>query len=240
MKALTWAPSHLGWLKLITTGSSFYNKLLSGAPNPAPSGPDPYWSDVVSLMHFDGANGSAVLVDETGLVWPNLSGGNIITTTRARFGSSLLLNSYIQPSTYPTAVVGTQDFTYEVFVYREGSTEFQLYNPSGPANNIYVNPNDNTLRFSDAYNWFITTSTVPIGSFVHLAICRAAGMLYLFINGVLGLKATNTTALPAAPFKLWNTTGGANTWVDEFRSTVGVGRYTSNFIPPTTPFANYS
>jgi hypothetical protein len=89
--------------------------------------------------------------------------------------------------------------------------------------------------------------TPNIGEWYHVAVSRVSGQIRLFINGIMqGLPvadantyfaATATTALMTQ-----RDNGGAvaNTgmlgWLDEFRLTKGVGRYTANFAPPTAAF----
>lgn len=51
---------------------------------------DPYWANVVSLLHFDGPDGSTTMTDEKGRIWT--PGGNAqIDTAQSRWGGSSLL-----------------------------------------------------------------------------------------------------------------------------------------------------
>lgn len=55
---------------------------------------DPYWSDVIALLSFDGANGSTAMIDKTGRSWSTV-GEAIVSTARSKFGAgSLRLGRY--------------------------------------------------------------------------------------------------------------------------------------------------
>ena len=87
-----------------------------------------------------------------------------------------------------------------------------------------------------------------IGTYYHVALVRASGTLLLFIDGVqqgLGIADTRdyfdaSCAMSVMGQCQYNgqavdKTGFAG-WLDEFRFTNGVARYTGNFAPPTEAF----
>ena len=82
----------------------------------------------------------------------------------------------------------------------------------------------------------------------HVAVSRSGGMNYLFIDGIQqGLAVADaltyfdgvaafaiggqmqTSAVPVTGLSV-------DGWMDEFRLTIGTGRYTTDFTPPTSPF----
>lgn len=87
-----------------------------------------------------------------------------------------------------------------------------------------------------------------VGQWYHVAVCRVAGQLRVFVDGViLGLPIADTnvyfagsarTAIMAQCNNNPNYVFGTrfSGWNDEFRMTVGVGRYSANFAPPTAAF----
>lgn len=86
-----------------------------------------------------------------------------------------------------------------------------------------------------------------IGHWHHIAMVRASGELLLFIDGVQqGLPVADATtyyagtALPTIGGQANGSVIVAGTnfqgWQDEFRLSVGLARYTSNFAPPTAAF----
>lgn len=60
---------------------------------------DPFWSDVITLLSFDGPNGSKNILDKTGKIW-SVIGDAAISTAQSKFGeSSLRLGRYTAGST---------------------------------------------------------------------------------------------------------------------------------------------
>lgn len=62
----------------------------------------------------------------------------------------------------------------------------------------------------------------------------------MFINGVQGYSAANSTVYVAGLMRLGSDGGGStryfNGYMDDFRVTQGVARYTAAFTPPTAAF----
>lgn len=202
---------------------------------PLPPSDDLYWKNVTTLLHCDGANASTSLIDSTGMAWNPLSGGNQISTDQAKFGQSLKVVSVSAAIQYrvPSVAVGTQDFTYEAFVYRTTASSF-YFNAQGYSANTLNITTANKLQFSDGSVWAVGAIDVPVSEWVHVEADRVAGVLYLFVNGVLAYSGALTTSLPLPPFQI-NGMAGTTAYVDEFRVTVGVGRHTANFTPPAAP-----
>jgi hypothetical protein len=85
-------------------------------------------------------------------------------------------------------------------------------------------------------------NSVPLNAWVHLALVRSAGTTVMYVNG--SSVASTTTSFN-------DTAGGGiiggfcdggtyspNGYLDEYRITKGVARYTANFTPPTQAFLN--
>jgi hypothetical protein len=75
------------------------------------------------------------------------------------------------------------------------------------------------------------------GQWYHIALARIGGTVRYFINGIQGASATMTTNLLSAanPYIGSNYVPDAyvNGYMDDFRVTKGIARYTQNFIPPS-------
>ncbi|MGP1667223.1 MAG: hypothetical protein ACTS5I_15240, partial [Rhodanobacter sp.] len=80
-------------------------------------GADPYWSSVVSLMHFAGADGSTIFTDEKGKAWVAGGSAQIDTGVPGPFGGSSLLlavTDFLETvSASSDFAFGTGDFTIE-------------------------------------------------------------------------------------------------------------------------------
>lgn len=91
-------------------------------------GGDPYWANVVSLLHMDGANGSTTFTDQKGKTWtPN---GNVqISTAQSVFGGSSAafdgVNDSLSIASHADFGFGTGDWTVECFV-RQTTTAAQV------------------------------------------------------------------------------------------------------------------
>ena len=202
------------------------------------SGGDPYWANVLSLLHFDGANGSTTFTDEKGVSWTRYGSTAAISTAQSKFGgSSLLLSSGGLNGTYASAL-GTGDYTIECWIYPTSVSAITVvWGKSNYALDLW----NNQLLFYRSAQYCISAA-ITANNWYHVALVRESGVNKIYVNGVA--SATTTTAGsgdPGAAFDIGCLLGG-NTlqgYIDEFRVTKDVARYTSNFTPPTAPFPNF-
>lgn len=213
---------------------------------------DPYWSNVVALLHLDGNT-----TDETGKhIWST----SAFNTTTKKFGSASggPFDSGVTP--FPASDVssdwafGTGDFTVECWVYPTAITaSTTVYGYMGNLNGTGWMLGQGAIPAA-SLGWWINTESFastflasPAGKVVantwhHFAYSRTAGTGYLLVNGELvGTKADPTDYTVTAPVSIGRTgPGGSRTRgsIDEVRITKGVGRYTASFTAPTEPFPN--
>lgn len=232
---------------------------------------DPYWSNVVSLMHFEGVNGSSTFVDEVaGTNWVASRGTPVISTGNKRIGNSSAYfaarNAEISCSQSNLGAFEDKDFTVELYM-RPTSIPTISNNYQFPV----------TKDFAGSYNrgWHVSISgdtggkvvcsvsvngtptlysissinVVQANVWIHVAMVRKGGTLYLFVDGIL--QGTTTIPLSGnigndAPAMHIGRIGGNfvsqyayDGYVDELRITKGVARYTENFTPPNAPFLNF-
>lgn len=162
--------------------------------------------------------------------------------------------------------IGAGDFTLESWVRFEGlpsATNYaSIFSRWDGGNNhrsyrlIYGGStfNSSSLQFDTSTNGSTVTNkilypwTPNLNVWYHIALCRSAGELLLFVNGnQLGLPiADGTTYFSGGPEVLGigaeasggsivNNTGFTGMF-DETRFTNGIGRYTASFSPPTMAF----
>ena len=84
-----------------------------------PAGPsDPYWANVVSLMHFDGPDGSTSISDQKGRIWTPHGNAQLDTSQRKWGGSSILLDGSGDYLSTPSAagLTFSNDVTVELFI----------------------------------------------------------------------------------------------------------------------------
>lgn len=211
---------------------------------------DPYWANVVSLLHFDGADGSTTFTDQTGKTW-TASGNAQIDTAQSKFGGAAGLfdgvGDYI--STPDSAdFYFTADFTLETF-YRPaaiGSRQFLCGQGDVGAENIRsmieVTTTGLVKFWCSSAVTLQTATSISAGSWYHIAITRNGTAHTIWVDGISRATLTSAT-IPADYAGVFNIGRcgdyvglTANGHFDEFRITKGVARYTSNFTPPSAPF----
>jgi hypothetical protein len=222
---------------------------------------DPYWDSVISLLHFDGDDGSTDFIDEVTGDAMTVVGSPAITTETYQFGGASGEGSSssriwrLPPSAQ--TLVGVTEYTIEGF-FRQ-STEVgngYIWTEDG-ANETYfssitVQATNGTLNFGvrpsrGGANAIIASSgSLPVGSWVHIAICRTNdGTATIYLGGVAsgsGAVAVKTDA-PVGMGYFGHANGygsGAAIGLDEWRITRGVARYTGDFSPPSAPFPNHT
>lgn len=157
---------------------------------------DPYWTNTVFLMRFDGANGSTTFTDlsATG-VTATSSGGAAVSTTQAKFGQSLSLNGssgFLTLGNYGSALTFSGDYTVEAWVYITSTGTYHAIfdgrSPGGFADYTFGMYNVNgTLRLDHVTaTGRITGSTtsVALNTWTHVAWVRKSGTIRCFVNGV--------------------------------------------------------
>lgn len=70
------------------------------------------------------------------------------------------------------------------------------------------------------------------GAWTHIELSRVSGVVRLFVGGVLSASQSDTTSLTVAQVVVYG-----EPFLDEWRVVNGAGGHTSNFTPPTAPYA---
>jgi hypothetical protein len=158
---------------------------------------------------------------------------------------------YLSQATRTDLALGTGDFTIETWVYLNSYTNFSFWESSPIGSAVsratgfiwYMVANGTMYLYHNTVN-LITTSTAifPLFTWTHVACCRSSGTTRLFVNGI-SVGSTSTTITDTAGGRVIgafcdDASLSPNGYLDEFRITKGVARYTSNFTPPTLPFYN--
>lgn len=213
---------------------------------------DPYWSNVASLLHFDGTNGSSTFTDQTGLGWSAM-GGAVLNTSNAKFGSAALACSGISSAVQNTSAlaVGSGDFTIEGWLKPTSLSSVLLFFDQRPnATNglypaLYLDGSGN-VHFFVANGDAIAQSSGGLATsvYTHVALSRVSGTTRLFTGGTLRGSVADTNNYLASRTLIgqssFNTGASSFTgYIDDWRITIGVGRYTANFTPPTAAFPNH-
>lgn len=228
-------------------------------------GGDPSWSNVSSLLHMDGPNGSTTFTDQKAKVWT--PGSATISTAQSVFGgaSGLFAGAgYISTPDHADFKFSSGDFTVEGWVRFSSITA--SYNGIICHDNIagtrgwlltketsgYATPHAIIFGCNvGATQYIVSSAATPSASvWYYVAVVRDGGTLRFYLNGVQATSvaisgAINTITTPAYIGTL--ATGGApsgfymNGNLDEWRVTKGVCRYPggTTFTVPASPFPNF-
>lgn len=218
---------------------------------------DPYFSSVVALLHMDGADASTTFTDVKGHTF-TASGNAQIDTAQSKFGGSSGLfdgtSDYVSSADSADWELGSGDFTIEMFV-RLNSVAAGLAYIVGKLDStatdvasfaiarstaslvFYASSNNSSFDIANAASFATGLTT---GVWYHVAINRTGTAWRGYIDGVGTSLATSAASIFNNSYQL--RVGGPtnnlwhNGWIDELRITKGVGRYPSNFTPPTAAF----
>jgi hypothetical protein len=218
-------------------------------------GQDRFYNQVSLLLHGDGTNGSTTITDSSPSPKAVTAVGNAqISTAQSKFGGSSIafpggVTSWLSAPNVTDLALLSDNFTIELWVYfATVNNEFLFWNSNAAAFGgirlIQIGTADLSLLASTNGSAHTTNvvanSVLSLNSWKHIAASRQGSTLRIFVDGVL---AINTTIVGALNNGGINNVGGRsvfpfsmNGYIDDFRVTKGIARYTANFTPPTAPF----
>lgn len=207
-----------------------------------------------SLLHFDGSDASTTFIDESGKTWTAVAGAQLDTAFK-KFGvSSLLLgtaNDVISTPDSEDFNVGSGNFTVDFWFKTPAGDKYMF----GQANtgggdrafHGYMYSDGRVgFRIQSGTTVYIVNHTTTGGAdnnWHHYAGIRNGNNLYVAIDGVLS-SATDVTGVTANNSSSLMVIGQGGEyagspytgWIDEFRFSKGIARWTANFTPPTIPY----
>lgn len=161
---------------------------------------------------------------------------------------------YINCEYSPQFDFGTGDFTVECWVYTTSYATAQgLFESRVQANVVEANRLIISILVTSGYPQLynasndvavISTIAIPLNTWTHVAFTRNSGTARVFVNGQVGAtNASFTTNFLVNKLVIgaWiQVSGGGvynrnffNGYIDDYRITKGVARYTANFAPPS-------
>lgn len=198
------------------------------------------------LMHFDGANNSTTFTNDvpSGVQPSNNLGSPIISTTQSKFGGSSLYVSATGLSFSSVPAIGTGAFTIDFWFYATvNNTNHVLNSYDSDVNTILLSSGALKL-YSSGYQ--ISGATVNIDTWYHAALVGNGGAsgsrtLKLYLNGTqTGSTYTTNYNFTQTHFHLGIHSNGSSEpfrgYIDEYRLSVGIERWTANFTPPTAKY----
>ena len=163
-------------------------------------------------------------------------------------GSSILFDGVGDVLLGQKGALGAADFTIEfwMFVTAYGGTATALYsNRSSSAQSAATHPSLGMLT-NGTLDWYGSTSmvtssvAVAFNTWTHVALCRVGSTLSIYLGGVLRGTGTSSQNYSVEQFTIGGhadfSTECFSGYLDEYRITKGVARYTSSFTPPSSAF----
>lgn len=209
-------------------------------------GGDPNFASVISLLHFNGTDGSTTITDQiAGRTW-SVSGTTALSTTNPKFGSACLSVPNSGKATSNVAAgdaFGTGDFTVELWIRPTSWGTDIIYDTRTAATEVRpsIYYTGGTLRYYVNGADRITGGSLSTGVYAHIALARSGTSTKMFIDGV----QTGSTYSDSNNYVNDRMTWGDASYtagnsidgrIDEARVTKGVARYTTTFTPPTVAF----
>lgn len=206
------------------------------------------------LLHCDGTDASTSFVDSSSFVHsPSAIGNAQIDTAQSKFGgASALLDGtgdYISTPDSSDWDLGLNDFTIDAWVrFADLGNNTICARTTGPSSYFYFTFEGTGLRlrdFTGSNNVDFTRSvSISTGTWYHVAVIRTSNTYRMFLDGVQqGADYTNSNAWTnrSDPLDVGHMTQNAgyafNGWIDEFRFSNGVARWTTDFTPPTAAYS---
>ncbi len=208
------------------------------------------WDSYTKLMlHCDGSDGSAAFTDEIGKTVTR-QGNAQIDTAQSVFGGAsglfdgtgdFLITADHADWDFPgdftiDCRVRWSDISTNQYIASNGyNVGWAIYFPSSPGSKKFVFLADNVVVLN--LDWERSLNT-----WYHIAVVRKSGIITVYINGVsIGSAADSASITSAQDLHI-----GADPvdfglehqgWIDEFRISKGIARWTENFTPPTSAYA---
>lgn len=214
-----------------------------------------------ALLHMDGSDGSTTFTDESGKTW-TANGNAQIDTAQSKFGGASGLfdgsGDYIDTPDHADFNVGSDNFTIDCwFKKAANNVTYCLFGQCDSA------ATDTTVSFvlkanqdgagNHPYCAVYTGSTVKDitssvavtdGGWHHIAMVRNGNTMTLYLDGtsvgtvdITGVTVNNSANKPTIGRVGELSAQFYNGWIDEFRFSKGIARWTANFTPPTSAYA---
>lgn len=216
------------------------------------------------LLHFDGLDASASIKDNSfSQHAPTIVGDAQIDTAQSKFGGSSCLfdgtGDYVTIPDHADWDFGSGDFTIDFWIRPTdtnrhaifaGTSDYWFgidYHFLGTRNiNIWASSNGTSwnLLNADSGGNAIGTITLVLDTWTHVAIIRNGNNWRSYINGVKDIDVTvaGTLVTQASAKNIGRWGGDAIPkwlgWIDEFRISKGIARWTAAFTSPTRPYGD--
>lgn len=238
--------------------------IITSPRNIITSTTDPYFSNVSLLLHLNGSDASTTFTDSSSANRTvNKTGNARIVTSNSKFGGSSGfldgINSALYVSYTSALDLILSDFTIETWIYQtSGSDSGKRIAAIGGGSESFNSTNGIHFVFQSVgtvnpylqLQWwngstaagFNSSDTFSLNQWTHVCVSKSGNKISIGTSGQVKTSSDGVFARPSTNpnFGIGYIPGGAfgffPGYMDEFRVTKDVARYTSNYTVPTTAF----
>ncbi len=213
------------------------------------------------MLHMDGTNGSTTFTDSEFTPKTITANGNAqISTAQSVFGGASGsfdgINSYLSAASSSDFGPDTGDFTIDGRFYTTDNTALQCIYSTGTGVSdrfeLFYNGSGFQFQVTITSQQAACTATVTISNntWYHFAMVNSSGNLIFFLDGtsvaLTFLQNPSGNNLSTSNLALnigrrgWNNDIFLKGFLDEYRYSRGIARWTSNFTPPTAAYSSGS
>jgi len=208
------------------------------------------------LLSMNGLDGSTSFPDSATGKTVTANGNAQIDTAQSKFGgASGLFNGsgdYLSLADSADWAFGSGGFTFDFWVRfpsSPGSAQcvFAQYVDDSNTQMVLRTSTSWVYQIKSAGSFIIEisgSSTINANTWYHIAVTRSGNTFYVFQDGTQIGTGTDADAVPDFAGSAYVGTLGSGTypywlngWLDEFRVSKGIARWTSNFTPPTAAYS---
>lgn len=210
---------------------------------------DPFSSNNHVLIHGNGANGSKIITDSSNPPKTiTVRGSTAISTAQSIFGgSSIYFDGTSGQGLSIPGFVFSNGFTWEMYIMKTRAQQEVImasFSDAATPQWVWRSLANNTIQLEAwGFTTIVSTLTIPLNTWTHIAISQVGTLVRQFIGGQLSGQANVPTYGQSAgtPITFGYYTQSPDVflfrgYLQEIRLTKSVGRYSSNFTPPAQPF----
>lgn len=207
-----------------------------------------------ALLHMDGVDASTTFTDESGKTWTAVGNAQIDTAQSVFGGASGLFDGagdLISTANSSDFDIASGDFTIDLrFRYNStAGSQTLLGKRANTATNtppFLIFSNGTTLIVYFYINGVLRDLQITIsgnissGTWYHIAFVRNGDVFTVYLDGISKNTETWSGSLSSNSdnVRIGSDSDGFpyNGWIDEFRFSKGIARWTANFTPPTSEY----
>ena len=217
--------------------------LYSGTTLTVPTAP---FTDIKGTQVLLNFNKMGILNSTSKNSFETAGDARIITSTK-KFGTGSMYfdgtGDYLTTYTNPDHSFGTGNFTIECWVYRLDTPARGVVQISSTAGGLSTSDLGLAIGSDTGSVWRIycngagynSTVTYSTNTWYHVALVRNSGTTRLYVDGTSVISQSDTTNYTGGNICIggfYSTSFLMYGYIDDFRVTRGIARYTATFIPP--------